>query len=190
MKPVEQTLLTLALALAAAQPVKAASTAEDEAQALIGLEFNLAAPGARYADHLSCTDRGGGAISIDGALSDRWSSAEALCQGRVVLMLVRAEGDEQPVKGTRKIVDAVALPPVQTGQPYRNKPGALWLFTPEECVLDGKGGTSFFALVRWTAKSRIDFRHGLVKAWGYDTQHGRIVPIAPRRVSCRHPEAD
>jgi hypothetical protein len=163
-----------------------AISAEDEARALIGRLYVAPAQGATLAEPLSCTDLGSGVLSLNGRLRKDWISAEALCQGRPVVLLIHGS----QARKSWRVVDAIALPAARVAQPYVKDPEALWLFTPEECLLDGKGGNDFVAVVRWTDEQRIDARHGLVQAWGYDLKKAKIVPLALTRVRCWHPEED
>ncbi|MFN7153789.1 MAG: hypothetical protein ACK4OE_08850 [Acidovorax sp.] len=53
-----------------------------------------------------------------------------------------------------------------------------------QCDLDGGGGSSFVALVRWKGEATVQGPPGVEAAWGFDVEAARIVPLNPQQVAC------
>lgn len=151
-------------------------TAEDEARALIGIKYDPRVLGEKLAPgKLSCTDEGGGRLHLDGVSYDDWTEGLAKCQGRMIILLEHAG----------RIVDTLLLPPLQL---YRSpkRPNALMTISSGEgiCGASARPDTSFVALVRWGRRDRIDWRTGVERAWTFDVERGRIVPMPTRSIEC------
>lgn len=157
-----------------------------EAQALIGIEFTAKAMGSPIDPGLSCTNEGGSTIEVNGVTVEGWGYGRAVCKGRSVAMLKRIVGREGADIRWR-IVDAVLLPRFEWNVDPK-RPHAPRLFKVGDCELDGRTDTFFIALVRWGKHDRIDWRTGVEKAWGFDSQKERIVPLSPKRIVCHLPE--
>ena len=179
-----------AVAVAALAPQGAQMTAEEEARALIGIEYPGAAFSRRIVPHLSCTD-GGGRLQIGGVDYKEWWYSRVECQGRQVLILERSLPRKEG-KAKWYVVDTLLLPPVRLlTEPYApHGVNDLWLFSPEECALDGRYDTDFVALVRWTDREWFDWRSGVEHAWTYDLERERIVPVSTKRIACKQPMTD
>lgn len=163
-----------------------AMTVEEEARALIGKEYTFRMQGQRISPELSCTSEGGGLLFINGVFDDEWASGAVKCQGRAVEVLKRAVG-EADGDTTWRIIDTLVLPPYKES-PNPKRPNALRLAAAGPCELDGRTDTFFIALVRMGKRDRIDWRTGVEKAWTYDIERGRIVPLSTKRIVCYRPE--
>lgn len=53
-----------------------------------------------------------------------------------------------------------------------------------QCDLDGRGGTSFAALVRWNGEAIVQGPPGVEAVWGFDVEAARVVPLDPQRLAC------
>jgi hypothetical protein len=169
-------------------------SAEQEAQALKGLEFAPMRMEARLFDHLSCTLQGSGSVVVRRRVHEEWGNDMALCQGRYVMLLTQLHKGATHKENRWRVVDAAVLPEVvvisSDPREAARPPEGLYLYTPDECTLDGTWGTSFYAVVRLGKRKRMDWRTGVEGAWGYDLKRQRIVPISTKRVVCNKPEPD
>ncbi|MCW7537252.1 hypothetical protein OOT46_05225 [Aquabacterium sp. A7-Y] len=156
--------------------------AEKEAQALVGVEYTSRFPGDRIAPPLSCTTDGGGSIEIRGRRREPWWYTQARCQGRAVVMLERQVGRVDR-HATMQIADTLLLPRFEVEWDPTN-PDALYLYANGSCELNGRTDTSFFALIRWGQRERIDARTGVERAWTFDLKRGRIVPLSTQHIVC------
>src|SRR2546426_12451362 len=95
-------MLVLVSSGANAADVQPVMSVEDEARALIGVEYTPRLPGDHIADHLSCTDEEGGLLDDDGIRSYGIAS----CQGRRVVILSRNIGKVDAYT-TWRIVDCL-----------------------------------------------------------------------------------
>jgi hypothetical protein len=176
----------LALALPSAFAAgRLSMTVEEEARALIGTEYASRALGEGISPgKLSCINEGGGRLHLDGVSYDDWSDGQAKCQGRAVVILKRAIGEANG-RTTWRIVDTLLLPPTRL---YRSskRPNALMMVSSFEgiCEASKRPDTSFVALVRWGKRDRIDWRTGVERAWTFDVERGRIVPMSTRSIEC------
>ena len=175
-------LLTSATACAGITETGPLMSAEKEARALVGVKYVPGIQGEKFTSRLSCTSDGSARLSIAGVPYPEWSFGTALCQGRHVETLEQRVSEENGVT-TWRIVDALLLPPVAADwDPHRQN--KLQISLMGECTLDERTDTSFFALVRWRDRERVDWKTGVEHAWTYDIEKGRIVPVSTKRVVC------
>jgi len=179
-------LMTSTAALANDGP---AMTVEEEARALIGVEYIGRWSDKQIAPHLSCTKEGGGLLH-DAA--DTWGDGFAMCQGRAVILLEREVGriDDAHVKW--HIVDTLLLPPAEL-EWNPKRPDALYLSASagDQCEIRGRPHIPFGVLARWNKqdkRGRINWRTGVEKAWTFDTKQGRIVPLSTKPIVCESVE--
>lgn len=183
----------LAAALACA-PAFAAEfplmTAEEEARALIGLEVGPYYEGVPFAENLSCTFQGGFPVILRQKEHEEWHDTLATCRGRFVVMLQKFVGNRKEGKLRWRTIDAVALPPVPLY--FEEHPDGRYLYhsTTEVCKLDGRYGTSVYAIVREGKHEWITWRNGIEQAWAFDLKQGRIVSISPKRVVCQRADRE
>jgi len=162
---------------------KPAMTPAEEARALIGVEYSPIGDDDRIVDYLSCVDEGRGALDDEMV----WSYGVANCQGRRVVMLTRFV--KKTVNYTTwHIVDTLLLPPIETR--WSPNPGnklRLTFADSTQCEVRGQPNILFAALIRWGKRNKrneVDWRTGVEKAWTFDTQHGRIVPLSTKGFTC------
>lgn len=163
--------------------------AQQEAQALIGVEYQFSAEsGLRQtiAGRPSCSNIGGTLVWIEGKPFDDWSAGELECKDRRILALKRQLDSPQGALKW-KIVDTQLLPAYDSGSDDK-RPAALRLHSTGECTLDGKTDTLFFVLLRWGKRERVDWRTGIERAWGLNLKAERIVPLSTRRIVCEKPD--
>lgn len=181
------TLLSAALH-AADRPTVAV---EEEAKALIGLEHEALGDHQLLAEHLSCRYVGSGTITLNQHPQGEWSDSLADCQGRFVMTLDKLVQSGTGERRRWRIVDAVLLPPALISKDA-DRPEGPYLYNAsfDDCTLDGRYGTSFYALVRHGKRDRMTWRSGVAGAWGFDLRQGRIVALSLRRVVCQRPDPE
>lgn len=177
-------------AATAGEPDTQAMTAEQEARALIGLVHGPTWMQGPIVDHLSCIDYGAGTLILRGREHVGWERSLAQCQGRFVMLLEQFLGGKTTAERRWRIVDAYLLPEVVGIQFEPDKPEGPYLYTPDECSLDGRWDSKFHAVVRLGKRKRMNWRTGVLGAWGYDMKRQRIVPLDTKRVVCHKPEPD
>lgn len=189
MMRVRARLAALAGALVAASAVYAGADSQQEAQALIGLEYQLSTGttnGQTIAEHPSCSNVGGTLMWVRGKSFDDWSAGEFECKGQRILLLKRQVNASGAAVRWR-IVDTQLLPPYAPGFDDK-RPFAPRLHSTGECALDGRTDTLFFVLLRWGKRERVDWRTGVERAWGFNLDAERIVPLSTRRIVCEKPD--
>jgi len=164
---------------------KPTMTAGEEARALIGVEYAPLLLDERIADHLSCTNEGGGSLD-----DENWSDGIANCQGRKVIVLKRFVKKDQ--HATWRIVDILLLPPVEDEwRPNLGNELHLIEAWAGHCDVNGRSKIPpYVALVRWGKRNKrdeINWRTGVEKAWTFDTKRGRIVPLSTKGFICEWP---
>ncbi|GAB3552557.1 hypothetical protein GCM10027343_38230 [Noviherbaspirillum agri] len=125
---------------------------------------------------------------VNGVDHHDWSINKGQCQGQPVIMLERFISRSAPDVSTWRIVDTLVLPRYMRDPDPGRRPNALRLFETGDCELDGKTDTSFIALVRWGNREQINWRTGVERAWTFDVERGRIVPLSTKRIICYRPE--
>jgi hypothetical protein len=163
---------------------------EEEVAALKGSEFGPTLQGAPLVSPLSCTLWGSGQLVMRRRPQVGWDEGVAKCGDRFVLMLMRFHEGKTHFENRWRIVDAVLLPEVDHSQPDNNRLGGRRLYTADECFLDRTWGTALYAVVNVSEHKRMDWRTGVIGAWGFDLKRERIVPISTKRVVCHKPEPD
>jgi len=90
-----------------------------------------------------------------------------------------------------RIVDAFLLPEVVGVEFEPEHPVGPYLYSSDDgCSLDGRWDSTFYAVVRLSERKRMDWRTGVVGAWGYDLKQQRIVPLSTKRVVCPKAEPE
>lgn len=177
--------VALAFAATAYADDKPSMSPNEVAGALIGVESTTRLMGEKVGpDTLSCVDRGGGYMALDNQMLNDWSDAVLVCQGRLIVTLERKVGEANGLEKWR-IVDTLLLPPLQDEWNPRRPNALMYIHSSEGvCGLTSRPGTSYFTLVRWGKRKRIDWRTGVERAWTFDIAQGRIVPLSTRHIYC------
>ena len=183
-------LVAAAICTAAAAGEPPALSVEQEVQALKGGEYGPTRQDERLFGHLSCVLVGSGPVGSRGFLHKGWGDTLVQCGDRYVMMLMRFHEGKTHAEDRWRVVDAVPLPPVVGILPDASRPDGPYLYTPDECMLDNRWGTSLYAIVQVGARKRMDWRTGVEGAWGYDLKRQRIVPLSTKRVVCTKPDPD
>lgn len=178
-----------AVVLALSSTAASATSPQQQASPLVGLEYRLA-PGATngqvIAEYPACTHRGGAVMWIDGRSVNDWGFSQLLCHGQPIIALER-KVDPTDADPKWQVVDTQALPPYEENA-GEERPRGLSLHFTGDCTLDGKTDTLFFVLLRRGKRERVDWRTGIERAWGFNLKAERIVPLSTRRIVCEKPD--
>lgn len=155
-----------------------------EARALIGWEYRSAVQGSRIKPGLSCLVGGGGPLERNGKPVPGWNAMTFDCDDHITLALGRERVDGRDNETYIRIVDAVALPGATVGATLHHKPGLSIIGTDNDCKLDGRHNPNLVVTMRRVQREWLTWRNGLVAAWTYDLERGRIVPVSIKRVTC------
>ena len=188
-------LLLLCTALAACKPLGEAEVS-DVSQRLVGLEYAAVPLSDSAAEGLPCKFVSSGDISQAGVKQTGWISGQLLCNDHVPFIFLAkqigetkfamADGNPPRPYPRNKIVAVQKLPKVSN---FSKDGDGLEL--PElvdswsgQCDFDGRGGTSFVALVRWNGESVVKGAPGIEAVWGFDLEAHRVVKLDSKRVAC------
>lgn len=155
-----------------------------EAHALVGWEYRLAIEGTRIKPGLSCLEGGGSSLDSGGKEVPGWRAMTFDCDDHVTLALGRERVDGRDNATYIRIVDAVALPGATVSATLHHKPGLAFTGPDNNCKLDGRHNRNLVVTMRRVQREWLTWRNGLVAAWTYDLERGRIVPVPIKRVTC------
>lgn len=188
-------------ALAACKPGEPPlSTAEADAQALIGKEFLLSASRGRFVESSPCEFVSSGAIWENGKEQVGWFDGVTLCRGIPVLFLAKTrespllQDSDAPIISLphRKIVSVKPIPQVANFSDEDMGPDPLELIDPVagQCSTDLPGDPFFYVLARWGGRDSLSGPPGIVAVWGVDVANQRFVSLDPQRFSCEQLSMD
>jgi len=133
---------------------------------------------------LSCLVGSDTSVARRGEPVAGWRAMAFDCDDHITLALGRERVDERDNEAYIRIVDAVALPGATVGATLHHKPGLSIIGTDNECKLDGRHNPNLVVTMRRVQREWLTWRNGLVAAWTYDLERGRIVPVPIKRVTC------
>jgi hypothetical protein len=166
----------MAALLSFASPGFAADLAE-EVRAMIGKEYERGPIPHPFGEG-NCTMEGGGAVVVAQKEVPGWGLDQLACGDRIVMLLVRPTVTFPNPYAKWRVVDSLLLPPIKKGVRF---------FETGDCDLDGKIGTDFFSLARLGKREDVDYRTGVLAAWGLDLEAGKFVELSTKRVTCHRP---
>jgi hypothetical protein len=157
-----------------------------QAQGLIGLENTIRGFEGNVAS-LDCQSRGSsGSLGEEVQNVREWSFIIFECVGHTVMALVQRHSGEDE-KSILRVVDVLALP--ETFEPYGHPdPEPFpWRLSGnimnDGCDIEGHPkGAAVFGLSRRNDLPEVR----LAKAWMFNLDQGRIVPIDPALVTCEY----
>lgn len=149
----------------------------DEVRAMIGTEFTPGSLFSPFGDG-KCTVEGGGGVDIAEKEVPGWALDQLACGDRIVMLLSRPTVTFPNPNAKWRVVDSLLLPPIKKGVRF---------FRDGDCDLDRKIGTTFFALARLGKREDVDYRTGVLAAWGLDLEAGKFVELSTKRVTCHRP---
>lgn len=112
-----------------------------------------------------------------------WEVGQYNCDDRVVFTLERQIGTPNGSSRLR-IIDALIVP----GTTYSragSKPHLSWAGPGSGvCSHADRPPSDVIVTLRWDSRNRATARKGIVQAWRFNTQHGRIEPTSIRGIVC------
>ena len=179
--------LLTCVVLSVASATQATANTAGLAEKMIGHVYTAVASNKPFPGFPDCFDEGGSVIYADKKATDFGESVIRCGKVRVLILDVRIGGsDRQP---SNRIVDAIVLPPFSRRATWRDG-RSVQLWENGFCTLDGDIDPSIRVLLRWGRHHRVTSKTGVMAAWGFDIERGRIVSIDPSRVECDRPDAD
>ena len=137
------------------------------------------APGER------CYGAGAGGLYEGERRITGWLIGQYNCDDRAVFTLEREIGTDGQRR--QRIVDALAIP----GSSYIGTGGkqrVSWEVSGDGVCGRGSGPqSSLIVALRWNSRDRVTARNGVLQAWRFDTQRGRIEPTSTRGIVCVNP---
>jgi hypothetical protein len=152
------------------------------ARAVIGAEY-VSAPNRPNAP--GCTHRGGSVISAQDVPTD-FSYQLMSCGSQWVLALEQLVGRVDNKWPRLRILDATALPSFKSNA-TESQLHVRQIVNSGDCTLDGRRDRTMLVLVRWGKGDRITSRNGVITAWGFDLEAGKIILLDTSRIECEKP---
>jgi hypothetical protein len=154
--------------------------------ALLGLEHTPFRMDDPVGPDARCRNAGAGDLYERGRRIPGWEIGQYNCDDLAVFTLEREIGT-QTNRSHLRIVDALAIP----GSSYSGtgrKPHVNWAVSGDGVCGRGSGPqSSMIVALRWNSRDRVTARNGVLKAWRFNTQRGRIEPTSTRRIVCVNP---
>lgn len=159
-----------------ASPCLAADLAE-EVRAMIGKEYERGPMPHPFGEG-NCTMNGGQVVYVANNEVPGWGVDHLLCGDRIAMLLSQPTVTFPNPYAKWRVVDSLLLPPIKKGVRF---------FRTGDCDLDGKAETDFFALARLGKREDVNYRTGVLAAWGLDLEAGKFVELSTKRVICHRP---
>ena len=160
-------------------------TPDPDTTALLGLEHAPLLMGEPIAPGERCYGAGAGGLYEDERRITGWLIGQYNCDDRAVFTLEREIGTDG--RRRQRIVDALAIP----GSSYSGtgrKPHVSWAVSGDGVCGRGSGPqSSMIVALRWNSRDRVTARNGVLQAWRFNTQRGRIEPTSTRGIVCVNP---
>lgn len=190
-------LLLLCVALSACKPAgHGGAETTDVASRLIGHEYAVVPLSDTVAEGLACKFASSDDVRQASVEKTGWTRGLMLCGDSVpylflaknvgVTQFAMSGGDPPQPYPRNKILAVQQLPKVSnfsTDGDGSELPELVDSFAGQ-CDLDGRGGTSFVALVRWNGEATVQGPPGVQAAWGFDVEAARVVQLDPQRLTC------
>ncbi|MFN3439758.1 MAG: hypothetical protein ACK41V_18835 [Acidovorax sp.] len=190
-------LFVLCMALSACKPTgHGVGETTDVASRLIGHEYAVVPLSDTVAEGLACKFASSDDVWQASVEKTGWTRGLLLCSDSVPYLFLAKNveatqfavtgGDPPQPYQRNKIVAVQRLPKISNFS--TNEDGSELLELVDsfagQCDLDGRGGTSFVALVRWNGEATVQGPPGVEAAWGFDVETARVVSLDPRRLTC------
>jgi hypothetical protein len=131
-----------------------------------------------------CSDGGGSIISANHVPTD-FSYQFMKCGPQRLLVLEELVGMMDNFPHLR-IIDAIPLPPFKSDA-TESQLHVRQIVNAGDCTLDGRRDRTMLVLVKWGRGDRITARNGVITAWGFDLEAGKIIQFDTSRIECEKP---
>lgn len=177
---------SLALAGAGAPGVPPQNGMDPDLTALLGLvhpPFRMDDP---VGPDARCRNAGAGDLYERDQRIPGWEIGQYNCDDRVIFTLEHEIG--APNDSSRlRIVDGLVVPGATYSGTGR-KPRVSWAVSGDGvCGYASAPQSSVIVALQWNSRHRVTARNGILKAWRFNTQSGRIEPTSTRGIVCVNP---
>ena len=132
-----------------------------------------------------CRGAGAGELYVGEQRITGWLFGQYICNDRVIFTLEREIGTD--AQRRQRIVDALAIP----GASYSGaggKRGVSWAGPGGDvCAHVDRPPSDLIVTLRWNSRNRVTARNGILQAWRFNTQRGRIEPTSTWGIVCVNP---
>lgn len=139
----------------------------------------LVAPGQR------CQSAGAGSLYERDRPLTGWLFGLYNCDDRMIYTLEREIGTDDQRR--QRIVDALAVPGASFTGAGRSGQVSVVAPTGDICAYVGRPQADVLVALRWNSRDRVTARNGILQAWRFNTQRGRIEPTSTRGIVCVNP---
>lgn len=181
-------LLAWALAgglVSASASAASAPHPEPDTAALLGLEHAPLQMGEPVAPGQRCRSAGAGGLYERDRPLTGWLFGLYNCDDRVIYTLEREIGLDSQRR--QRIVDALAIPGASFTGAGRKGQVSVVAPTGDICAYGGRPQADVVVTLHWNSRNRVTARNGIVQAWRFNTQRGRIEPTSTRGIVCVRP---
>lgn len=180
----------LACALAGGLVSASAGTAraphpDRDAAGLLGLEHAPLQTGEHVAPGQRCHSAGAGGLYERERPITGWLFGLYNCDDRMIYTLEREIGSDGQRR--QRIVDSLAIPGASFTDAGRNGQVSVVAPTGDICAYRGRPQADVIVALRWNSNDRVTARNGVLQAWRFDTQRGRIRSASTRGLVCVRP---
>lgn len=158
---------------------------DPDATALLGLEHTPLLMGEPIVPGQRCHAEGASGLYEGQRPITGWLIGQYNCDDRVIFTLEREIGTDSQRR--QRIVDALAIP----GASYTESEGkrhVSWAGPGGDvCAYVGRPQFDVVVTLRWNSRKRVTARNGILQAWRFNTQRGRIEPTSTRGIVCVDP---
>jgi hypothetical protein len=179
----------VALALASPTPASAsapnASTSgvtDSDLKELVGLEHTPFRMDDPVGPDARCRNAGASDLYERPRQMPGWEIGQYNCDDRVVFTLERQIGT--PNSSRLRVIDALIVPGA-TYSSAGSRPHLSWAGPGSGvCSHADRPPSDVIVTLRWDSRNRATARKGIVQAWRFNTQRGRIEPTSTRGIVC------
>jgi len=177
--------LAIGVILFCVATLASASDPAEIVKKMIGYEYTFVYPITSSEDPLpglgDCVDEGGGMV---GDTADGFGASIIRCGKNRLLVLDRTVSQENG-RLRNRILDAIVLPKYDRyGTSNNNKE----LLPNGMCTFDGDYKKDMRVLVRFGKRERITSKNGVLTAWGFDLEKGKIIKLDTSHIVCEQPD--
>ncbi|MDR0776593.1 MAG: hypothetical protein LBE81_08145 [Azonexus sp.] len=121
----------------------------------------------------------------EGMISDEFGYAIIRCGKDYFLTLGRGKVSSLP---HYHILDAIVLPKHDYYATSRDNKSKQLVLGRMMCEFDGDSETEMLVLLRWGKQERVTSKNGVLAAWGYDLEKGKIISLDISHIVCEKPD--
>jgi hypothetical protein len=158
---------------------------EPDSAALVGLEHAPLQTGEPVATGQRCRSAGAGGLYERDRPLTGWLFGLYNCDDRMIYTLEREIGTGSQRR--QRILDALAIPGASFSNAGRDGHISVVAPTGDICAYGGRPQADVVVALHWNSRDRVTARNGILQAWRFNTQRGRIEPTSTRGIVCVRP---